>query len=185
VVLLFGVLRPDKGLGDLLAAAVQAPRWQILVAGKEDGALEDERESLSRPELADRVTIREGFHEIEAVAELFAAADLVALPYRRVSQSGVLYLAYGFSRPVVAYPVGGLTESVIDGETGWLCAQPSPSALADALQQADAAGRDELRRRGKAARAWAMETLDWSKIAAATQDIYVAVMRGEDRTPGR
>ncbi len=179
VVLLFGVLRPDKGLGDLLAAAAQAPRWRILVAGKEDGALETERETLTRPELAGRVTIREGFHEIEAVAVFFAAADLVALPYQRVSQSGVLYLAYGFSRPVVAYPVGGLTESVIDGETGWLCAQATPSALADALQQADAAGRDELRRRGEAARAWATEALDWSRIAASTEDIYASVMRAE------
>lgn len=185
VVLLFGVLRPDKGLGDLLAAAMQAPRWQVLIAGKEDGALQDERETLSGPELAGRVTIREGFHEIEAVAEFFAAADLVALPYQRVSQSGVLYLACGFSRPVVAYPVGGLAESVIDGETGWLCAQPSPSALANALRQADAAGRDELRRRGEAARAWATETLDWGRIAAATEAIYVSVMRAENRTPRR
>ena len=112
-------------------------------------------------------------------------ADLVALPYQQVSQSGVLHLAYGFSRPVVAYPVGGLTETVIDGETGWLCAQPTPSALATALQQADSAGREELRRRGEAGRRWATEALDWSGIAAATEAIYLSVMRprrGPDRT---
>lgn len=183
VVLLFGVLRPDKGLADLLAAAAQVPRWQVLVAGKEDGALAEERETLTRPELAGRVTIREGFHEIDAVAELFAATDLVALPYQQVSQSGVLHLAYGFSRPVVAYPVGGLPEAVIDGETGWLCVEPSPSALADALREADAAGPDELRRRGEAGRAWATETLDWSKIAASTEAIYASVMRPRNRMP--
>lgn len=185
VVLLFGVLRPDKGLPDLLSAAAQTPRWQVLVAGKEDGALDAAREALGRPELAGRVVIREGFQEIDAVAELFAASDLVALPYRQVSQSGVLHLAYGFSRPVVAYPVGGLTETVIDGETGWLCAQPTPSALATALQQADSAGREELRRRGEAGRRWATEALDWSGIAAATEAIYLSVMRprrGPDRT---
>jgi glycosyltransferase involved in cell wall biosynthesis len=177
VVLLFGVLRPDKGLADLLAAAAQAPRWQVLLGGKEDGALHAERETLGRPDLAGRVTIREGFHEIEAVAEFFAAADLVALPYQRVSQSGVLHLAYGFSRPVVAYPVGGLSEAVIDGETGWLCAQPTPRALADALHEADSAGRDEMRRRGEAARRWAADTFDWSAIAAATEAIYLSAMR--------
>ncbi len=183
VVLLFGVLRPDKGLADLLAAAARSPRWQVLLAGKEDGALEAEQETLSRPELAGRVTIREGFHPIEAVAEFFAAADLVALPYQRVSQSGVLHLAYGFSRPVVAYPVGGLAEAVIEGQTGWLCAQPTPSALADALHEADSAGRDELRRRGEAGRAWATETADWSEIAAATEAIYASAMR--PRSGGR
>lgn len=177
VVLLFGVLRPDKGLGDLLTAAVQAPRWQVLVAGKEDGALRAEHEALSRPELAGRVTVREGFQEIDAVAELFAAADLVALPYHQVSQSGVLHLAYGFARPVVAYPVGGLPEAVIDGETGWLCAQPTPAALAAALHEADAAGRDELRRRGEAGRQWSAETLDWHSIAAATESVYASVTR--------
>ena len=158
VVLLFGVLRPDKGLADLLAAAARAPRWQVLVAGKEDGALHAARETLSGPELAGRVTIREGFHEIEAVAEFFAAADLVALPYQRVSQSGVLHLAYGFSRPVVAYPVGGLAEAVIEGETGWLCAQPTPSALADALHEAERPDATRSRR-GEAGRRWATETL--------------------------
>lgn len=177
VVLLFGVLRPDKGLGDLLAAAERAPRWQVLVAGKEDGALRAERDTLMRPDLAGRVTVREGFHEIEAVAEFFAAADVVALPYRQVSQSGVLHLAYGFSRPVIAYPVGGLTEAVIDGETGWLCAEPTPSALAAALREADAAGQDELRRRGEAGRRWSTETLDWSAIAAATEAVYALVAR--------
>lgn len=180
VVLLFGVLRPDKGLADLLAAAARAPRWQVLVAGKEDGALHAARETLSGAELAGRVTIREGFHEIGAVAEFFAAADLVALPYQRVSQSGVLHLAYGFSRPVVAYPVGGLTDAVLDGETGWLCAQPTPSALADALRAADAAGRDEMRRRGEAGRRWATETVDWSGIAAATEAIYLSVTAPEN-----
>lgn len=183
VVLLFGVLRPDKGLADLLAAVAQAPRWQVLIAGKEDGALHAARETLSRPELAARVAIREGFQEIDAVAELFAAADLVALPYRRVSQSGVLHLAYGFSRPVVAYPVGGLAEAVIEGETGWLCAEPTPSALATALHEADSAGRDELRRRGEAGRRWATETLDWSAIATSTEGIYASVMRPRQRTP--
>lgn len=177
VVLLFGVLRPDKGLPDLLDAAVAAPRWQVLIAGKEDGALHAARETLGLPDLAGRVAIREGFQEIDAVAELFAAADLVALPYRRVSQSGVLHLAYGFGRPVVAYPVGGLAEAVIEGETGWLCTRPTPSALTASLHEADSAGRDELRRRGEAGRRWATETLDWGAIAADTEAIYASVMR--------
>jgi glycosyltransferase involved in cell wall biosynthesis len=179
VVLLFGVLRPDKGLDDLLAAASGTPRWQVLVAGKEDGALHAARAALGRPELAERVTIREGFHGIDEVAEFFAAADLVALPYHRVSQSGVLQLAYGFARPVVAYPVGGLPEAVIEGETGWLCAQATPSALAAVLREAESAGRDELRRRGEAGRNWAAETLDWGTIAAATETVYTSVMRSQ------
>lgn len=176
VVLLFGVLRPDKGVDDLLRAVMQSPQWLALIAGKEDGALQGARELLSASDLAGRVTVREGFHDINAVAEFFAAADLVALPYRRASQSGVLHLGYGFGRPVVAYPVGGLTEAVIDGQTGWLCAEPTPAALAAVLREAAAAGRGEMQRRGEEGRRWATATFDWSAIAEATAAVYRAAL---------
>ena len=66
---------------------------------------------------------------------------------------------------------------MIDGETGWLCAEPTPLALAAALHEAEAAGRDELRRRGEVGRRWASETLDWEAIAAATEAVYATVIR--------
>ncbi len=66
--------------------------------------------SWSGPALAGRVTVHEGYLSMEEAAQLFAATDTVALPYARASQSGVLLLAYGFHRPVVVYPVGGLVR---------------------------------------------------------------------------
>jgi glycosyltransferase involved in cell wall biosynthesis len=178
VVLLFGVLRPDKGLGDLLEAARRSPRWHVLIAGKEDGALAAEATRLADPDLAGRISVHEGFQEMDAVGRLFAAADLVALPYRVASQSGVAHLAYGFGRPVVAYPVGGLTEAVLDGTTGWLCSEPTPAALTTALDDAAARGREACRQRGEAGREWASTEFSWSTIAEATQAVYVAAMRG-------
>ncbi|MGA2924492.1 MAG: glycosyltransferase family 4 protein [Solirubrobacteraceae bacterium] len=176
VVLVFGVLRPDKGISDLLRALGQAPGWLAVIAGEEDGGLHAARELLNASDLAGRVTVREGFQDIDAVAALFAAADLIALPYSRASQSGVLHLAYGFSRPVVAYPVGGLTEAVIDGQTGWVCSQPTPAALAAALREAAAAGRVELRRRGAEGRRWAAANFDWGSIALDTEGVYRAAL---------
>ncbi len=176
VVLLFGVLRPDKGLGDLLEAATRSPRWRVLVAGKEDGALATEQARLAATALAGRVSVYEGFQELDAVGRYFAAADLVALPYRVASQSGVAHLAYGFGRPVAAYPVGGLTESVVDGTTGWLCAESTPAALAAVLDDAAAAGREECRRRGEAGREWASAEFSWSAIARATEAVYLEAL---------
>jgi D-inositol-3-phosphate glycosyltransferase len=176
VVLLFGVLRPDKGLNDLLDAAGEAPGWIVLVAGEEDGALAAASQRLSSPSLADRVTVVEGFHPMNDVGRLFAAADLVALPYRRASQSGVLLLAYGFARPVVAYPVGGLSEAVIPGATGWICSDASPAALACALREAAELGRPELHRLGADARRWAEQKFEWSQIAEATEAVYVRAL---------
>ena len=97
--------------------------------------------------------------------------------YAEVLEAVAQELAYGFGRPVVAYPVGGLAEAVIDGETGWLCAKATPSALAAVLREAESAGREELRRRGEAGRRWAIETLDWGAIAASTETVYASVLR--------
>jgi glycosyltransferase involved in cell wall biosynthesis len=185
IVLLFGVLRPDKGLNDLLDAAVQAPGWRLLVAGEERGGLARAAARLASPALAARVTIVEGFQPIDRVGALFAAADLVALPYRRASQSGVLHLAYGFARPVATYPVGGLTEAVIPGVTGWICREASPESLAEALRDAGALGREELRRRGHQARRWAERSFDWPQIAEATEGVYVRALLGGTSGPRR
>lgn len=178
VVLLFGVLRPDKGLGDVLDAAATASAWHVLIAGEDHGGLADAAQRLHRASLAGRVTVREGFQPIDEVGRLFAAADLVALPYRRASQSGVLHLAYGFERPVVAYPVGGLAEAVVDGDTGWVCREASPQALADVLRSAAEAGQTELRRRGAEGRRWAEREFDWDRIARETEEVYVRALGG-------
>ncbi len=184
VVLLFGVLRPDKGLGDLLEALELAPDWTALVAGEDHGALAPVADRLDSPELAGRVALHEGFAPMDQVGRFFAAADLVALPYQRASQSGALLLAYGFRRPVVAYPVGGLTEAVRDGQTGWLCAGCTPAALADALHDAARVGREEMRRRGAEGRAWSERTFGWDAIAAATERVYAQAASRGDVAPG-
>jgi glycosyltransferase involved in cell wall biosynthesis len=172
VALMFGVLRPDKGLEDLLIALASSPAWRAVVAGEDKGALAASAERLAA--LSDRVTVHAGFQEAAAMGRFFAAADVVALPYHRASQSGVLHLAYGFGRPVVAYPVGGLAEAIRPGETGWLCAEATPAALADALGEID---RTEARRRGEEARRWGAERFGWAEIAAATEVVYVDALR--------
>jgi D-inositol-3-phosphate glycosyltransferase len=172
VTLLFGQLRKDKGLDDLLAAVGRVPELTLLIGGKDIGALAAARPLLAAPELVGRVIVREGFLPMSQAAELFAAADTVALPYRVVSQSGVLLLAYGFHRPVVVYPVGGLLEAVLEGETGWICARSDVEALAEALAASVAAGSSECARRGEAGARLAEERYAWPVIARRTGELY-------------
>jgi glycosyltransferase involved in cell wall biosynthesis len=172
VTLMFGQLRSDKGLGDLLAAVARVPELRLIVAGKDYGVLAAERARLRSSELAERVILREGFLEMRDAAQMFAATDTVVLPYSIASQSGVLLLAYGFQRPVVIYPVGGLVEAVLDGETGWICARSDPDALTDALAATVAAGWPECRRRGEAGERLAHERYSWPAIAQRTIEVY-------------
>jgi glycosyltransferase involved in cell wall biosynthesis len=177
-VLLFGQLRPDKGLGDLLAAARVVPDLHVVIAGEDLGAPAAEAARLAAPELAGRVHLRAGFVPMDEAAGLFAAADAVVLPYARASQSGVLLLAYGFGRAVIAYPVGGLAEAVEDGETGWLCARADPGALADALRRVVAAGPRECARRGAAGRRLAETRFAWDAIADRTRAVHRDALGG-------
>ena len=61
---------------------------------------------------------------------LFRHCKAVVLPYREASQSGVLPIAYSFGKPVIASSVPGLTEFIVPGETGWICASLEEFAAA-------------------------------------------------------
>lgn len=172
IVLHFGQLRTDKGIGDLLQAAARVEGVHVVLAGEELGALRAAAGEVREAVGGGRLTVVEGFQPIERAAALFAAADVVALPYRRASQSGVLLLAYGFERPVAVYPVGGLPEAVVDGETGWVCKAASPASLASVLADAAALGREECRRRGQAGRRFSEQRYAWDAIARRTAALY-------------
>jgi glycosyltransferase involved in cell wall biosynthesis len=172
VVLLFGQLRPDKGIVDLLQAAAEVPGLEVWLVGEDRGGIAAVGELLGDPRLRGRVVIRAGFLPAGEIPGLFAAADVVALPYRRASASGVLMLAYGYGRPVVIYPVGGLPEYVIAGETGWICDTAEPAALARALASIRDGGRQVCRERGEAARRLAGERFSWPAIATTTARLY-------------
>jgi glycosyltransferase involved in cell wall biosynthesis len=172
--LMFGQLRTDKGLDDLVAAVARVPRLHLLIGGQDTGGLAAVRERLG--ELEGRVTVREGFLDMRETAALFAATDTVALPYKESSQSGVLLLAYGFRRPVVVYPSGGMVEAVLDGETGWVCDSADVDALVDALQASVRAGAEECLRRGLAGEHLAQERFAWPAIARRTIELYEQVL---------
>jgi glycosyltransferase involved in cell wall biosynthesis len=176
VTLLFGQLRPDKGLADLVQAALLLPDLHLLVGGQDLGALGPLTETLADPRLTGRVSVREGFLTMTEAASLFAAADTVSLPYRAASQSGVLLLAYGFERPVVVYHTGGMREAVVDGQTGWICARADVDALVEALGAAIAAGSEECLRRGREGARMAEERFGWPGIARRTVLLYEDVL---------
>jgi glycosyltransferase involved in cell wall biosynthesis len=172
VVLLYGQLRPDKGIEDLLKAASAVPSVRVVVAGEELGGLAKAGPEVANTNLRDRLVVLRGFQDAQRTAELFAAADVVALPYRRASQSAVLFLSYAFERPVVVYPIGGLAEAVRPGETGWVCATATPDALAEALDEIQREGWTECMRRGAAGRRLAESEYSWGAIARATLQVY-------------
>jgi glycosyltransferase involved in cell wall biosynthesis len=82
--------------------------------GPERGRLEQFARDLR---IADRVHF---LGNCPDALELIAAADVVWAPSERAGGEQVVLEAMAAGRPVVAAPVGGLAELVVDGETGFL-----------------------------------------------------------------
>ena len=64
----------------------------------------------------------------------FSACDLVALPYKKASQSGIIPIAYNYNKLVVASDIEGLNEYVINNETGYLFKNKNFNSLASILK---------------------------------------------------
>ena len=132
-VLFFGRIWAYKGLEYLIRAepliTAEIPDAKIVIAGKGED-FSRYRAMMVHPE---RFVVHNEFIPDDRRAELFARASVVVLPYVEATQSGVIPVAYTFSKPVVATTVGSIPEMVDDGRTGLLVPPRSEESLAEAI----------------------------------------------------
>lgn len=138
VLLFFGYVRKYKGL-DLLIEALahlksSSPPYKLLVAGEFYEEKTFYLDLIQRLGLQEWVQLYDEYIPNEKVKDFFLVSDVVILPYRSATQSGILNLAYGFRKPVIATKVGGLSEFVQDKITGLLVEEPTPQAIAYAIE---------------------------------------------------
>ena len=132
--LFFGLIRPYKGLDVLVRGLAQLrdEKVYLTVAGEAWGDVEALRQQLLA-EGAPNLRLYLRYMDEQTAANFFARADVVVLPYRSATGSGVLAVAYNYRKPVLATNVGGLPDSVEEGRTGWLVKPDSPEELATAI----------------------------------------------------
>jgi glycosyltransferase involved in cell wall biosynthesis len=105
------------------------------------------------------------------VARVIAAADVVVLPSHAEGFPLAVLEAMACGKPVIATPVGGVAEAVVDGVTGLLTPPGNPAALAEAI--ARLVSDEALRRRmGAAARRRIEERFSMTVFARAVQGVY-------------
>ncbi len=92
------------------------------------------------------------------VAPVLAELDLLAIPSTAEGMPRVLLEAFSAGVPVVAFPVGGIPEAIVDGETGFLVAERTPDALAARIREIIRSGAAPLRMVAAKARA------DWERL---------------------
>jgi glycosyltransferase involved in cell wall biosynthesis len=71
--------------------------------------------------------------------------DLLLHPSVREGWGLNVLEANAMGTPAVVYPVAGLVDSTVDGETGWVCGEERPESLADAVEMAWRDGRGYAR----------------------------------------
>ena len=177
VVLLFGLLRPYKGVDVLLEA------WCGMPAGAELWIVGRPRMDIA-PLLASAppgVRFISRYVPDAELASYFRRADVVVLPYSRTErfdQSGVLATALAFAKPVVLSDVGGFGEVAATG-AGVLVEPGDVGSLAAALGRllGDEAERARL---AQAAREAAAGPYSWDEAARRTLDVYRGLTGARD-----
>ena len=110
--LFFGLIRPYKGLSELIAAfALLDDSYQLLIAGEVYGDAQIYRSALEKLPNSNWKFVNRYLPDAE-VDTYFAAADLVVLPYLNATQSGIRALALSQKRAVLCTNVGGLAEGL-------------------------------------------------------------------------
>lgn len=138
--LYFGVIRPFKGVEDLVAAfellSAQEPgRFWLTIVGEtwEGWDLPNRRITVSPWQR--RITFVNRYVTDAEAAGYFAGADVVVLPYHRSSSSGPLGIAMAKGLPVVVTKVGGLVEATLPYSGAVLVEAASPASLAEGIRR--------------------------------------------------
>jgi glycosyltransferase involved in cell wall biosynthesis len=184
-ILFFGNIAPYKGLEYLVEAfqrlSVRHYDYRLIIAGRPKNceaywtAL---REVVQGDTERERILLREDYIPDDETEIYFKAADVLALPYRHIYQSGVLFLGYSFGLPVLAADVGSLKDDIVEGRNGLVFRPEDPLDLARAIEQYFAsdlyaeldAHRQEIKRD-------AMERHSWDVVGRTTMSVYANLLR--------
>lgn len=153
--------------------AQQDPTAQLRVAGECDSE-SDYAESLKHfvenAGLQDRVHFLGALNE-EQVLEEFAGCDFLVLASAQETTPMVIAQAMAAGKPVVATPVGGVTEMIEQEKTGFLVEVGDIDSLAGSLHRLlkDSSLRMRM---GQAAHNFAVKNYRADSVANRTYDVY-------------
>lgn len=182
VLLMLGVIRPYKGIEETIRAlgylADEYPQVRLWVVG----SAIDRKYVLYLQRLATdlgvqrRIEWRVGYVHSSQIGLLHAAADVVLLPYRDISQSAAFLTAAALGKCTLSTRVGGLAEIVRDGENGLQIESAEPDAIAEGLRRCLGMTADQRNEMGLALRHDVNQSCDWAQIAEKTVAVYREVI---------
>ncbi len=131
--LYYGRLSHEKGVSTLISVAALRPSVKFKIVGT--GPMEEELRSRVASLGLDNVEFL-GFKTGEDLYSVVRGASFVVVPSEWYETLGMTIVEpYSFGRPVIAASIGGITEIVRDGETGFLFESGNGNSLLEAIDR--------------------------------------------------
>ena len=136
--LYFGVIRPFKGVEDLVTAfgeisPDEIDQYWLTIVGELWEGWSVPKDLIEKSRYRHRITLIDRYIPDSEVSSIFAGADAVVLPYHRSSASGPLEIAMSWGLPIITTQVGGLPEAVCGYEGVILVPPASPEKIREAI----------------------------------------------------
>ncbi len=169
ILLYVGRISSEKQLHQLKPVLENVPGTRLALVG--DGPARAEIEAT----FAGTPTVFMGYLQGEALSAAYASADIFVFPSALESFGLVVVEAMAAGLPVVASQVGGVTDVVEEGRTGYTFAVNDIDALIDGVRKI-ASSRECIAEMGAAARAFA-ETQTWPAMMDEVIGHYARLSR--------
>lgn len=123
-ILFFGLIREYKGVELLIRSIPKILEKnndvKLMIVGENYISLKKYKILIDKLGISKNIIFKNEYVKNNDVKYWFSASELVILPYKTASQSGIIPLSIKFETPVVCSNINGLKEDVIDNQTGFL-----------------------------------------------------------------
>lgn len=135
--LFFGLIRKYKGLDILLAAVAKLnkSRFKLTIAGECWDDIDKYKQQVSELDLNKNVEFIDRYVADAEAAELMDRADAVVLPYRSITGTGVIPLAYHYQTPAITSNHEAFHEVVKSGSSGIIAEGGSAEQICAAVKR--------------------------------------------------
>ncbi len=163
-------LTEKNGVGDIIESLQYlSPNIKLLILGK--GELEKSlREKVAKLLLEHRVNFL-GFVPHKAMPAYLHISDIFIRPSLTEGLGNSFLEAMAAGIPVIATPVGGIPDFLVDGETGLFCEVKNPKSIAQKVEKLikDYESREYIVNR---AAKMVREKYEWAKISVDMKKIF-------------
>lgn len=119
--LFFGSIREYKGLDILIKACSLLPDdldWTLSIYGKQEMDISALKKKSDEYRISDKVKWHTGWVYEDEIDKIFHEHEVIILPYKHIDNSGLLYLAMSYGKPLIASNIGSLSDIIENGRNG-------------------------------------------------------------------